>query len=745
MSQFKLNPFLNGNSFIVPNYVVPQIKLINASFAYRLSITLFAYGISGSTTFAADDLQQAPQFSTNTVAAENELSVNPKGELLPTITVTAEKQDERHTSSQAITQFNHDLLEVPFTKSHVSGEDIQNHNVQRISDALAFVNGVVYQDSYGGGFWDNYSFRGFSTDPNMGTIYMRNGLSSVSGIHSPRDMISIQAIDFLKGPMAAMYGQGAIGGIMNITTKQPEWQPKNTLSLSGSTLDEYRFAFDTTNAISDDLAYRLGAAYENNKSFRDHVDNQHYYLAPQLAWKISEQTQLNLDTEFAEYQGVFDRGIPMVDDRVAVNKKTFLGEPSDGDIKIKDQMYQLRLNHEFDDNWNNTTAITYNHGQREGTSTEIGSIAEDGRTANRFRRARQFETETTHFQSILRGKFSTGSLQHEVVTNVEAGHYTIDQTQLRNAVGTNDPIDIYDPIYGENLLPLTRITKDTTETQDMLGLNIQDQIFLNDQWNILLGGRFNRLEQRIENHQTGKSSQQLFMPFTPRAAINFKATEKLSFYSNWGKGFELNTGLNKDNDLYEPEKTTSWEVGTKYQFLPQSWFGLTFFDLDKRHLLTEGITDSYVDNGHVQSKGVELELQHQFNDNLRVNANYTYTDASVIESEVDRTGSRLKNIPKHTANLSADYQLNVFGRKAGLVGNINYYGQRSANYIDNGTTLPEFTVVNIGGYLQIRPDLRAQLNIDNLFDKDYYVASYTNFWVQPGEPLKATLRFDWSF
>jgi iron complex outermembrane receptor protein len=203
--------------------------------------------------------------------------------------------------------------------------------------------------------------------------------------------------------------------------------------------------------------------------------------------------------------------------------------------------------------------------------------------------------------------------------------------------------------------------------------------------------------------------------------------------------------VNKDNELYEPEKTESWEVGGKYKFLPQSWFGLTYFDMQKHHLLTEGITDSYVDSGQVQSRGVELELQHQFTDNLRLNANYTYTDAAIVESEVEDKGARLKNIPKHTANLSADYQLNVFGRKAGLVGNINYYGQRSANYIDNGTTLPEFTVVNIGGYAQLRPDLRVQLNIDNLFDQDYYVASYTNYWVQPGEPLKATLRFDWSF
>ncbi|MND89345.1 Ferrichrome-iron receptor precursor [compost metagenome] len=664
---------------------------------------------------------------------------------LEKITIKAEDVAETSFSSTALTQFDHSLLSVPFTKSHVSEQDIKNNNIQRVSDALSRVNGVVYQDSYGGGFWDNYSFRGFSTDPNMGTSYLRNGLSSLSGIHTPRDMVNIQAIDFLKGPMAAMYGQGAIGGIMNITTKQPEWMQKNEVSLSGSTLEEYRASLDSTGALNDALAYRLGLAYENNQSFRDHVDSQHYFVAPQLAWKISDQTQLNLDTEFSEHQGVFDRGVPMVNGQFVVNKKTFLGEPSDGDIKVKDQMYQLRLNHQFNENWNNTTALSYNHGERAGTSTEISSIAADGQTANRFRRYRQFETDTFQLQSILRGKFDTGAVKHELVANVEAGHYTIDQIQLRNAVGTSSPINIYNPVYGQNILALARTTKNSKETQNMLGVNLQDQIFLNPQWNVLIGGRFNRLEQQIDDYKTGLSDQQDFTPFSPRVGVNYQPTTKLSFYSNWGKSFELNTGLNKDNQLYDPEKTQSWEIGAKYEYLPQSWFGLTYFDLDKQHLLTEGITDTYVDSGRVQSHGVEVELKHQFNDHLRVGANYTFTKASVIESEVDTKGARLKNIPKHTANLNADYQFELLGREAGLVGTINYFGKRSANYIDNGTSLPEFTVVNVGGYVQVRPDLRAQLNIDNLFDKDYYVSSYTDEWVQPREPLKATLSLTWNF
>ncbi|MEB3766637.1 TonB-dependent siderophore receptor [Acinetobacter sp. MD2] len=682
--------------------------------------------------------------SSTALAVENtDLSKNTIA--LPLIHIKTEQSSSNADVSQALTQFQHALLDVPFAQSHISTAEIQQHNIQRVSDALALVNGVVYQDSYGGGFWDNYSFRGFSTDPNMGTMYLRNGLSALNGIHPPQDMVNVQAIDFLKGPMAAMYGQGAIGGMLNITTKQPEWQPQHELNVSASTLQQYRIALDSTAAINDVLAYRMGIAYENNQSFRDDVNHQHYTLAPQLAWKISDHTQLNLDTEFSQYQGVFDRGIPMLNGKMMSNIHTFYGEPSDGKLDIQSQMLQLRLNHQFNDNWNSTTALSYSHGTREGTSTEISSVNAADLTANRFRRYRYFETKNTQFQSILRGKIQTGNIHHELLANIEAGHYSIDQLQQRNAVGTSSVISLIQPIYDVNILPLTRTTKSSQEAQNMLGFSLQDQVFLNDRWSVLMAGRYNHLEQNIHNHLNNVTVKQAFTPFSPRLGVNFKATPQLSFYSNWGKSFELNTGLNKDNMLYQPEQTQSWEVGGKYQYQTQSWLGLTYFNLHKQHLLTEGIHDSYVDSGKVQSHGIEVEVQQQITDQLKLRANYSFTDASVLESEVDVKGAQLKNIPKHTANLSADYQFNWQGYDMGMIGNLNYYGKRSANYIDNGTTLSAFTVVNMGGYWQIHPDLRMQLNISNLFNRKYAVASYTDAWIQPGEPRKATLSMNFKF
>ncbi len=54
-------------------------------------------------------------------------------------------------------------------------------------------------------------------------------------------------------------------------------------------------------------------------------------------------------------------------------------------------------------------------------------------------------------------------------------------------------------------------------------------------------------------------------------------------------------------------------------------------------------------------------------------------------------------------------------------------------------------MVNVGWIYASTPRFEGQLNVDNVFDKDYYVSSYTDEWVQPGEPLKATLSMTWNF
>ena len=208
---------------------------------------------------------------------------------LDTITVTATGTTESESSSKSITKFQHELLDVPFNKTHLAEDILKQQDIQRIDQALNLVSGVSNNNSYGGGFWDNYSFRGFEGNPNTGVEYIRNGLSVNRGISAPRDMVNIASLDFLKGPNAALYGRGEIGGALNVTTKKPSWQSATALNLRASSQEEYRISAEHTAPITEQVAYRLGIAVEDNQSFRDHVSSERLFVAPQLTWK-SHQT-----------------------------------------------------------------------------------------------------------------------------------------------------------------------------------------------------------------------------------------------------------------------------------------------------------------------------------------------------------------------------------------------------------------------------------------------------------------------
>lgn len=119
---------------------------------------------------------------------------------LETIEIQAQAYAETESVavSTASTKFSHDVLEVPFSRSLVDEKNLKLQDIQRVDDAIDLVSGVYRQTDYGGGFWDNYSFRGFSTDPDMGATTIRNGLSVNRGINTPKDMVNVQSLDFLK-------------------------------------------------------------------------------------------------------------------------------------------------------------------------------------------------------------------------------------------------------------------------------------------------------------------------------------------------------------------------------------------------------------------------------------------------------------------------------------------------------------------------------------------------------------------
>ena len=139
--------------------------------------------------------------------------------------------------------------------------------------------------------------------------------------------------------------------------------------------------------------------------------------------------------------------------------------------------------------------------------------------------------------------------------------------------------------------------------------------------------------------------------------------------------------------------------------------------------------------GGQRNKGLELGLAGRVTSAWSVMGGYTYQDGEITNSQsaTAKKGAVLAELPKNTFSLWNRYDF-APGWGVGL-GVIN----RGAMYTstDNTVRLPGFTRVDAAVYAKIDKNMRAQLNIENLFDKNYYASAHNNNNITPGSPIAA--------
>ena len=94
----------------------------------------------------------------------------------------------------------------------------------------------------------------------------------------------------------------------------------------------------------------------------------------------------------------------------------------------------------------------------------------------------------------------------------------------------------------------------------------------------------------------------------------------------------------------------------------------------------------------------------------------------------------LAQLPKHSVSLWSKYA--VTDRWAAALGVVHRSEMFAA--ADNAVTLPGFTRVDGGIFFDVNARLRAQVNVENLFDADYFASAHNNNNITPGAPLQLT-------
>ena len=156
----------------------------------------------------------------------------------------------------------------------MTAEEIEASGAPTTSELLRGVPGIQVDDLFGNGTQVNISVRGFSSTTNANTLVLVNGRrlnysdTATPDIHhiQPQD---IERIEVLVGSAGSLYGDQAVGGVINIITKTPE-KSFHQVSVRGGSFDSRGINFSSSMLLSPNLSYRLSAGSFESDHYRDH-------------------------------------------------------------------------------------------------------------------------------------------------------------------------------------------------------------------------------------------------------------------------------------------------------------------------------------------------------------------------------------------------------------------------------------------------------------------------------------------
>jgi len=667
------------------------------------------------------------------------------------LVVTGEQAPEegyRVPNATTGTRTNTRILDVPQAIQVVPETVLEDQAVTNLQDALRNVSGIS-QGNTSGNTQDNIVIRGFDN-----ATILQDGFRSVS--QNLRETANLERIEVLQGPASVLFGSGQPGGVVNLVTKQPLSESFYELQLRAGSFSTFRPQFDISGPLDNDglLLYRLNGVYETSQGFRDFdQDIERVFIAPVLSAEVSDRTNLILEFNYLNDERPFDRGLVAIGDGVAdLPTERILGEPDDF-AESEEYRTRLRLEHQFSENWNLRSAFQYANADTLTLRAEPRNLNEVTGDLSRRLISNDLEDESYAVQTELVGEFATGSIDHTLLLGID---YSFEAGSVATSQGITpmtavSPINIFNPQY--EVLPRPDISELTTLlTQEVdrtrWGFFLQDQIDLTDNLILVVGGRFDILNQSLgqtspilgDRDDSGQESV-----FNPRVGLVYQPIEPISLYASYARSFQPASVFSStaDGEFLEAERGRQYEVGAKADLLDGRLSStLAFYDLTRTNVAVPDPdappgTGFVLPIGEERSRGIGLDIVGEILPGWNVIASYAYIDAIVTESNASGTevGNRVNNVPRNSASLWTTYEIQA-GDLEGLGFGLGFF-YMSDREGDPANTfeLPSYFRTDAAVFYE-RDNWRAALNIQNLFDIDYFESSgNTRFRVNPGEPL----------
>lgn len=652
-----------------------------------------------------------------------------------TITVVGQRPAYTADETATATRTDTPLRDVPQSVSVITNDLIEDQGMGSMADVARYVPGVSM--GQGEGHRDAPTLRGNASTADFFVDGVRDDVQYY------RDLYNAERIEVLKGPTAMIFGRGGGGGVINRVTEWADWTPHSEFSLTAGSFEQWRGAADFDVTLNDMAAFRLNAFYEDTQSYRDFVNLQRWGLNPTTAIRWGENTELRLGYEHFRDDRVVDRGVPSQAGRPwAGSREAFFGNPFVSYAEAEVDSLAALFDHDFSDTLTLRNRTVFADYYKFYQNIHANSAVDGG--GNVALQGYNSATERQNFfnQTDLIWRARSGGIEHTILAGFEFGSQQTDNTRSPNFTGL-PTVNIAAPTtLATGTIPSPLQTNNQVEV-NVAAAYLQDQVALSDQWQIIAGLRFDGFSLDFDDRRAANAdfsrdddlvSPRLGVIYRPIAPVSIYASYSVSYLPQSGDQF---ASLDATSSALEPEEFENFELGVKWDITPDLVMTAAVYQLDRsKTRAIDALSGLTVLTGAQRSEGFELGLSGSLSDRWQISGGYAYQNVEIISATTAAPAGRVAPLtPEHTFALWNNYRFTPrFGAGLGIT-----HQSESFASISNAVTLPQFTRVDAALFFALSNEVELQLNIENLFNEEYWATAHNDNNITPGSPTSARL------